>query len=88
VFMVNAYHHMPERAAYFANLARSLEPGGRLAVVESKPGGLHRVIGHATAPETITSELEAAGYGLVAEHTFLPRQGFLVFEQRQAAREG
>jgi predicted methyltransferase len=88
VFMVNAYHHVPDRPAYFANLARSLKPSGRLAIVESKPVRLHRLIGHATAPDEIRSELEAAGFELVAEHAFLPRQGFGVFERRHAAGAG
>jgi hypothetical protein len=55
-----------------------------VAIVEAKPRGLHRLVAHATSPETIRSELEAAGYTLVAEHDFLPRQGFLVFEHRPA----
>jgi arsenite methyltransferase len=81
-FMVNAYHHIPDRPAWFANLARYLRPAGRVAIVESRPAGLHRLIGHATPPTSISSELEAAGYALAAEHDFLPRQGFLVFERR------
>jgi len=77
--LVNAYHHVPDRPAYFANLARSLRPGGRVAIVEARPDGINRLIGHATPPATIRSELEAAGYTLLAERDFLPRQGFLVF---------
>jgi arsenite methyltransferase len=88
VFMVNAYHHMPERGTYFANLARSLKPGGRLAIVESRPARLHRLIGHATAPDTIRAELQATGFELLADHDFLPRQGFLVFGRRQAPQAG
>jgi hypothetical protein len=30
----------------------------------------------------VKTELEAAGYTLVATHDFLPRQYFLVFEKR------
>jgi arsenite methyltransferase len=79
-FIVNAFHHLPDRRTYLAQLASFLRPGGRVAIVESRPAGFHRLIGHATAPEAIRAELEAAGYTLVADHGFLPRQCFLVFE--------
>ncbi len=82
-FLSNAYHHLPDRPTYFARLAPHLKPTGRVAIVEAKPRGLHRLVGHATSPETIRSELEASGYTLIADHDFLPRQGFLVFEHRR-----
>jgi predicted methyltransferase len=85
--LVNTYHHLPDRPTYLALLAHHLKPGGRVAIVEARPGRLHRLAGHATAPETIRSELEAAGYTMVAEHGFLPRQGFLVFEHRRALQD-
>jgi SAM-dependent methyltransferase len=78
-FLVNAFHHVPDQPAYFADLAGSLRPGGRVAIVEARPDGINRLVGHATAPAAIRSRLEAAGYTLLAEHDFLPRQGFLVF---------
>jgi predicted methyltransferase len=81
VFLARAYHHIPDRPAYFARLARQLKPGGRLAVVEATPGRLYRLFPHATAPATIRSELEGAGYRAVAELHILRRQGFLVFER-------
>jgi arsenite methyltransferase len=81
-FLVNAYHHLPDRQAWFARLAGQVKPGGRVAVVEARPSaGLLRVFGHATPPGTIRSEVEAAGWAVVAEHAFLPRQSFLVFER-------
>jgi arsenite methyltransferase len=83
--LVNAYHHLPDRPAWFATLARQLRPGGRVAVLEARPAGLLRRFGHATSAETIRSELEAAGYAQVAEVGDLQRQCFLVFEHRQVA---
>ena len=84
---VDIPNHLPDRRSYFARLARYLKPGGRVAVVEVKPRGLHRLVGHATSSETIRSELGAAGYVPVAEQDFLPRQGFLVFEHRRALQD-
>ncbi len=86
-FLANSYHHLPDRRTYFALLARHLKPNGRVAIVEATPTGLHRLVGHATSPEAIRSELQAAGYTLVADHGFLPRQGFLVFEHRRTPQD-
>jgi ubiquinone/menaquinone biosynthesis C-methylase UbiE len=77
VLVVNTYHHLENRTAYFERVKRALRPNGRLAIVELKAGGFPA--GHFTAPETIASELEAAGYAQSASYDFLDRQSFLVF---------
>ncbi len=82
VFLANAYHHIPDHPTYFANVAQYLKSAGRVAIIEARPRGLHRLFGHATPPEAIRSALEAAGFTLAADHRFLPRQSFLVFEHR------
>jgi arsenite methyltransferase len=81
VFLADTYHHLPDRRRYLTELARYLAPRSRVAVVEPKVQGLHRIFGHATPAETIHSEFREAGYRLVAEHDFLSRQSFLVFER-------
>ena len=51
-----------------------------MAIVEHLPKGFfQRIFPHSTQGETITSEMESAGYTLVAEHRFLEQQSFLVF---------
>jgi SAM-dependent methyltransferase len=77
VLVVNTYHHLENRTAYFERVKRSLRPGGRLAIVELKEGGIPG--GHFTAPEAIVSELSAAGYTQQGAYDFLERQSFLVF---------
>lgn len=83
VLVVDTYHHIDNRVAYFAKLRTSLRPNGRLAIVDFKadaregPPPEHRI-----SPEKVTEELSAAGYSLVATHQFLPRQYFLVFQGR------
>jgi arsenite methyltransferase len=84
-FLANVYHHLPDRPAYFARIAHDLQPSGRIAVIEARPTGLHRLFGHATSPERIRSELEAAGYTMVADLDFLPRQSFQIFEPHRAS---
>jgi predicted methyltransferase len=81
IFTCNTYHHIQERSVYFENARRYLRAGGRVAIVEyERHGLLQRVFPHFTPAETIRAEMEAAGYRLVAEHDFLERQSFLVFE--------
>jgi len=80
VLVVNAFHHLPDPRALFAGLAGSLRPGGRVAVVEARRTGIHRLIGHATDPAEIEATMAVAGYRLAAGHDFLPRQSFQVFE--------
>jgi ubiquinone/menaquinone biosynthesis C-methylase UbiE len=85
VLVVNAFHHLPDQRAVFAELARSLRPGGWVAVIEATRTGINRVIGHATDPAVIRTAMTAAGYRQIAGHDFLPRQSFQVFEVLQVA---
>jgi ubiquinone/menaquinone biosynthesis C-methylase UbiE len=81
--VVNTYHHIGERPAYFGRLRESLRPGGRVAIIDftpDAPGGPPR---HARIPAPVVKEeMGRAGYGLVTEHGFLPNQYFLVFAPR------
>lgn len=80
IFTSNTYHHIQNRAAYFANARRYLRPQGRVAIVELKgTGWFERWFGHSTTSDVIRSEMESAGYRLDRELTFLPRQHFLIF---------
>jgi ubiquinone/menaquinone biosynthesis C-methylase UbiE len=83
VVLVDVFHHIDHREQYFRKLRGSLKPGGRVAVIDFRmdakdgPPRAARI-----APERVKAELQAAGYELVQEHAFLPRQYFLVFRQR------
>ena len=80
ILIVDTYHHIDDRAAYFSRLKKSLRQQGRLAIVDFKldspegPPPAHRI-----SAEKVTEELKAAGYSLVAAHSFLPRQYYLLF---------
>jgi arsenite methyltransferase len=82
VFLSNVYHHLPEQAAYFGAARSQLAPGGRVAILESRPeGGLFaRLFGHATDPAAIRHTMSDAGYELVASHDFIDRRSFQIFE--------
>jgi SAM-dependent methyltransferase len=83
VLVVDTYHHISDRTAYFARLREQLRPGGRLAIVDFRldsergPPREHKI-----APEAVRAELEAAGYQLVEQHDFLADQYFLIFAAR------
>jgi ubiquinone/menaquinone biosynthesis C-methylase UbiE len=85
VLMVDTYHHIDAREAYFRRLAGYLKPGGRIAIIDftmdspvgPPPSG--RI-----APSRMKAEMQRAGYRLAAEHAFLSNQYFLVFEPAAA----
>ena len=85
ILLVDVYHHVEARTAYFRRLREALKPGGRIAVIDFRldsPAGPPRAA--RIAPERVVEELKAAGYVLAAEHDFLPRQYFLVFRPGRA----
>ena len=84
VLVVDTYHHIPNRAAYFKGLAKGLTAGGRVAIVDFRkdaPEGPPPQFRFEAAQ--IVDEMAKAGYRLETEHKFLPRQHFLVFNRSQ-----
>lgn len=83
VLVVDTYHHIDDRPAYFARLRGKLAPGGRVAVIDFRRG---QPMGpperHKIPADQLTEEMRAAGYELAADHGFLPNQYFLVFKPR------
>jgi len=83
VLLVDVYHHIDKREAYFSKLRGSLKPGARLAIIDFRldaPDGPPRSA--RIAPTQVKAELARAGYAAVNEHGFLPNQYFLIFEVR------
>ena len=84
VLIVNTYHHIENRPAYFQRLQQDLAPGGRIAVIEPD-SDLRGVLawtldeGHTSSARDVVREMEEGGYLLVASHDFLPVQIFEVF---------
>lgn len=68
IFVGDTYHHFEERVAYARGLARLLRPGGRMAILEYKPGDLP--VGpppeHKLAEGELERELTQAGWRLEA----------------------
>ncbi len=80
--VVDAFHHIGHRTAYFTRLKSSLKDDGRLAIIDFKadspnePPPQYRI-----PPEQAVKELAAAGFTLVEQPSFLPRQYMLVFRK-------
>jgi cyclopropane fatty-acyl-phospholipid synthase-like methyltransferase len=78
VLVVDTYHHIADRKAYFRRLAPSLRDGGRLAIIDFTPEApMGPPVEHRISADQVITELGAAGYRLVARHDFLPNQYFL-----------
>jgi len=78
--LVDVYHHIGERPRYFRDLRKSLAPGGRVAIIDFRldsPDGPPRAA--RISPDEVKAGMKQAGYVLVTEQAFLPRQYFLVF---------
>ncbi len=82
ILMVNTYHHIESRPAYFAKLKSSLKEGGRLAIIDfTRASKMGPDATEKIPPEQVETELKEAGFKLVQTNTFLPEQFFLVFSQ-------
>jgi arsenite methyltransferase len=80
VFSCDTFHHMENRVVYFESLARSLQPDGRVAILDFHPHGFFSgLLGHGTAAEEVDREMEAAGYRRVAGFDIIESQHFQLF---------
>lgn len=87
VFFCDTTHHLTNRVAYYRTLSRALKPDARIAIVDFPPEANEK--GHCPhEPDELVprwqviQEAEQAGFKLVEEFSFLPRQYFLIFKKR------
>jgi ubiquinone/menaquinone biosynthesis C-methylase UbiE len=84
VVIVNTWHHIEAQPRYLGLLKRALRPGGQVVHIDYHARDLP--VGPPTGMkiprEVVVRQMEAAGFRLAAEHSFLPYQYFLVFEVR------
>ena len=80
VLMVDTFHHIPNRVAYFTALKTKLKAGGRVAIVDfRKDAPQGPPVEFRFTPDQITAEMAQAGFQLQISHGFLPQQLFLVY---------
>ena len=79
IFLCDTYHHISDRAAYFAKVRHALKRGGRLVNIDyvrtkDRPE-------HSSDKGEVVDELRRAGFRLAREFDLLlPKQYFLEFE--------
>jgi ubiquinone/menaquinone biosynthesis C-methylase UbiE len=83
VLVVDTYHHISERTRYFTAVLPKLAPSGRVVIVDFKKGDFP--VGppdaHKISPDSVKSEMEAAGYQQCRSYDALPYQYVLFFAQ-------
>ena len=80
IFNCDAYHHIDNRVAYFSNVAKTLRPGGRIAIVDFNGSGWAiRASGHYTPEALVKKEMAEAGYRFVGKPLELEKQYLLIF---------
>lgn len=82
IFFCDVLHHVENRPAYYAKLAKALKPGGRVVIVD-----FHKRKLPVGPPESmklsdtqVIAEMAAAGFRNTKSLDFLPHQYFLFFE--------
>jgi precorrin-6B methylase 2 len=86
IFLRNVYHHLQNRVEYFAKLRESLNPDGRIAIVEHNRSGrfsFHRIFERRVTRETIVEEMTKAAYRIAESIDFLPEQSFTIFSLKE-----
>lgn len=83
IFLCNVFHHLDDRTAYFSKVASALKPGGRVIIIDfyhdERSGNVGFPRKHLVPRERVIEEMTKAGYRVLREHSFLPRQYFLEF---------
>lgn len=82
--VVDTYHHIEDRPAYFHGVLHELSPHGRVVIVDFRMGKLP--VGppekHRIPPEQTTREMKQAGYKKCGSYDKLPYQYVLEFGLR------
>lgn len=70
VLLVDTYHHIDNRVAYFERLRKWLDASSMVMVVDWKPGELSRgpAPSHKISPDEVVDEMRRAGYRSVERH--------------------
>jgi ubiquinone/menaquinone biosynthesis C-methylase UbiE len=83
--VVDTWHHIEKQAEYLALMKKMLRPGGQIVMIDYQKRELPvgPPLDIKIAREDLIHQLDAAGFQLAKEHTFLPYQYFLVFTPKR-----
>ncbi len=83
-FICDTWHHIADHARYLALLKKMLKPGGQIVMIDFKKAQtpIGPPMEMRIARDDLLEEMEANGFRLLREHTFLPHQYFLVFQAK------
>jgi arsenite methyltransferase len=80
-FVCDVWHHVENPTKYLAAMKKALKPGGEIVMIDfhKKELPFGPPLQMKIAREDLIGQMEANGFRLAKEHTFLPYQYFLVF---------
>lgn len=80
--IVDTWHHIENQPRYLALMRKALRPSGQVVMIDfqKKELPLGPPLAMKIAREDLIRQMEASGFRVAKEHTFLPYQYFLVFE--------
>ena len=80
--IVNVWHHVDDQRAYLARMKERLKPGGQVVMIDFQKRELPvgPPVSMKISREDLIAQMQANGFRLDAEHTFLPYQYFLIFK--------
>ena len=81
ILLLDTYHHIDQRIAYFGQLRTALAPGGRVVIVdwEKRQDTIGPELAHRLAREQVEDEMRRAGFRPVETPPTLAHQYVLVF---------
>ena len=84
IFICDTWHHIDNQSHYLSLLKKALRPGGQIIMIDFQKRELPvgPPVEMKIAREDLIPQMEASGFSLAQEHTFLPYQYFLVFVLR------
>ncbi len=80
-FICDVWHHVENQTKYLSLMKKMLKPGGEIVMIDfhKKELPFGPPMQMKIAREDVIKQMEANGFRLSKEHTFLPYQYFLVF---------
>jgi ubiquinone/menaquinone biosynthesis C-methylase UbiE len=84
IFFCDVLHHIENRPAYYAKLAKVLKPGGRIVVIDfyKRPLPIGPPPSMKLSDQQVIAEFQKAGFALKMRLDTLPYQYFLFFQRR------